>query len=100
MKFIVSTSSLLKNLQTLSGVISTTSVLPILEEGLGKQTSYIGDFRCWGNLPGCQGDDPLSLIAEVIKEKGKDRAKIGIELDLGQRMGMNLAQFDELKASL
>lgn len=34
MKFIVSTSSLLKNLQTLSGVISTTSVLPILEDFL------------------------------------------------------------------
>ena len=77
-----------------------TLVLPILEEGLGKQTSYIEDFRCWGNLPGCQGADPISLIAEVIKEKGKGRAKIGIELDLGQRMGMNMAQFDELKASL
>ena len=77
-----------------------TLVLPILEEGLGKQTSYIEDLRCWGNLPGCQGADPISLIAEVIKEKGKGRAKIGIELDLGQRMGMNMAQFDELKASL
>jgi len=77
-----------------------TMVLPILELGLGKQTSYIEDFRCWGTLPGCQGTDPLSLMATVIKEHGKDRAKIGIELDSGQRMGMNMAQFDELKRSL
>jgi Xaa-Pro aminopeptidase len=77
-----------------------TLVLPILELGLGKQTSYIEDFRCWGNLPGCQGADPLSLIAEVIKEKGKDHSKIGIELDSGQRFGMNTAQFEELKSLL
>ncbi|MEE9497015.1 MAG: Xaa-Pro peptidase family protein [Desulfobacterales bacterium] len=77
-----------------------TLVLPILELGLGKQTSYFEDFRCWGNLPGCQGTDPFSLIAEVIKEKGKDHSKIGIELDSGQRMGMNTAQFEELKSLL
>lgn len=34
MKFIASTSSLLKNLQTISGVISTNTVLPILEDFL------------------------------------------------------------------
>jgi DNA polymerase-3 subunit beta len=34
MKFIASTSTLLKNLQTLSGVISTNTVLPILEDFL------------------------------------------------------------------
>lgn len=34
MKFIVSTSTLLKNLQTLNGVISTNTVLPILENFL------------------------------------------------------------------
>ena len=76
---------------------SPTLVLPILELGLGRQTSYIEDFRCWGNLPGCQGAEPLSLIAEVIREKGKEKSKIGIELDNGQRFGMNTAQFEELK---
>lgn len=34
MKFIVSTTSLLKSLQTISGVINSSSVLPILEDFL------------------------------------------------------------------
>lgn len=79
---------------------SPTLVLPILELGLGKQTSYLEDIRCWGNLPGCQGADPLSLVANVIEEKGKERSRIGIEVDNGQRMGMNMVQFDELKGLL
>ncbi len=77
-----------------------TLVLPILELGLGKQTSHFEDIRCWGNLPGCQGSDPMSLIADVIKEKCKGYSKIGLELDSGQRMGMNISQFDELKELL
>ncbi len=75
-------------------------VLPILELGLGKQTSYIEDIRCWGNIPGCQGKDPVSLMAQTIKGEGKSRSRIGIELDGGQRMGMNMAQFGELKGLL
>lgn len=77
-----------------------TLVLPILELGLGKQTSYLEDIRCWGNLPGCQGVDPISLMAEVLKGAGKEKATIGIELDYGQRMGMNMVQFDELRSRL
>ena len=34
MKFIVSTTTLLKSLQTISGVINSSSVLPILEDFL------------------------------------------------------------------
>jgi Xaa-Pro aminopeptidase len=77
-----------------------TLVLPNLEAGLGRQTSYIQDIRCWGNTPGCQGTNPLALSAEVIKAHGDKRMRIGIELDNGQRMGMNLAQFDELRGLL
>ena len=44
MKFIVSSSSLLKHLQQISGVINSNTVLPILEDFLfeieDKQTFY------------------------------------------------------------
>ena len=50
MKFIVSTSNLLKNLQTINGVISTNTVLPILEDFLfeikdGKLTIFATDLE-------------------------------------------------------
>lgn len=50
MKFIVSTSALLKNLQTINGVISSNTVLPILEDFLfdikgGKLTVYATDLE-------------------------------------------------------
>jgi Xaa-Pro aminopeptidase len=79
---------------------SPTLVLPNLELGLGRQTSYIDDIRCWGGTPGCQGTNPLVLGADVIKAFRKSKSKIGIEIDNGQRMGMNMAQFDELRSYL
>lgn len=50
MKFIVSTSALLKNLQMINGVISTNTVLPILEDFLfdikgGKLTVFATDLE-------------------------------------------------------
>ena len=50
MKFIVSTSNLLKNLQMINGVISTNTVLPILEDFLfeikeGKLTVFATDLE-------------------------------------------------------
>jgi len=79
---------------------SPTLVLPNLELGLGRQTSYIEDIRCWGGTPECQGTDPVALTADVIKAFRKNKSKIGIEMDNGQRMGMNMAQFDELRSLL
>jgi DNA polymerase-3 subunit beta len=50
MNFIVSTTSLLKSLQTISGVINSSSVLPILEDFLfeiknGKMTVFATDLE-------------------------------------------------------
>jgi DNA polymerase-3 subunit beta len=50
MKFIVSTSQLLKHLQLISGVISSNTVLPILEDFLfdikkGKMVIYATDLE-------------------------------------------------------
>lgn len=77
-----------------------TLILPNLELGLGRQTTYIEDIRCWGNIPGCQGTNPLVLAADAVKASKKNKSKIGIEMDSGQRMGMNMAQFDELRSLL
>jgi DNA polymerase III subunit beta len=50
MKFIVSTTTLLKSLQTISGVINSNSVLPILEDFLfeiqsGKLSVFATDLE-------------------------------------------------------
>ncbi|MFN8309717.1 MAG: DNA polymerase III subunit beta [Chitinophagales bacterium] len=69
MKFIVSTISLLKSLQMISGVINSTSVLPILEDFLfeiqgGKLTIYATDLE-------------TSMSTEVRVES-KDNGRIAI----------------------
>lgn len=69
MKFIVSTISLLKSLQMISGVINATSVLPILEDFLfeiqgGKLTIYATDLE-------------TSMSTEVRVES-KDNGRIAI----------------------
>ncbi|HWB63337.1 MAG TPA: DNA polymerase III subunit beta [Chitinophagales bacterium] len=69
MKFIVSTTTLLKGLQTISGVINSNSVLPILEDFLfeikgGKLTAFATDLE-------------TSMSTEV-KVEAKDSGKIAI----------------------
>jgi len=76
MKFVVSTSALLKQLQLIGGVIGTSSVLPILEDFLfevkgGKLTLFSTDL-----------ETSMSTVAEVeAKEKGKVAIPAKILLD-------------------
>src|SRR5882762_7375403 len=69
MKFIVSTTSLLKNLQTISGVINSSSVLPILEDFLFEIKS--------GNLTVFATDLETSMSTE-LKVEAKDSGRIAI----------------------
>jgi len=69
MKFIVSTTSLLKSLQTISGVINSSSVLPILEDFLfeikgGKMTVFATDLE--------------TSMSTELKVEAKDSGRIAI----------------------
>ncbi|HRG90166.1 MAG TPA: DNA polymerase III subunit beta [Chitinophagales bacterium] len=69
MKFIVSTTTLLKSLQTISGVINTSSVLPILEDFLfeikgGKMTVFATDLE--------------TSMSTELKVEAKDNGRIAI----------------------
>jgi DNA polymerase III subunit beta len=69
MNFIVSTTSLLKSLQTISGVINSNSVLPILEDFLfeihgGKLTVFATDLE--------------TSMSTELKVEAKDKGKIAI----------------------
>jgi DNA polymerase-3 subunit beta len=69
MKFIVSTTTLLKSLQTISGVINSSSVLPILEDFLfeikgGKMTVFATDLE--------------TSMSTELKVEAKDSGRIAI----------------------
>ncbi len=69
MKFIVSTTSLLKSLQTINGVINSNSVLPILEDFLfeinkGKLTIFATDLE--------------TSMSTELKVEAKDNGRIAI----------------------
>ena len=69
MKFIVSTTSLLKSLQIISGVINSSSVLPILEDFLFEIKG--------GNLTVFATDLETSMSTE-LKVESKENGKIAI----------------------
>ncbi len=69
MKFIASTSALLKSLQTISGVINSSSVLPILEDFLFEIEG--------GNLTVFATDLETSMSTE-LKVEAKDSGRIAI----------------------
>jgi len=81
-------------------------LLPFLELGVGQEVAWIDDQRAWG--PNMDTDftrdmfavDALESATKVLKEKKLDRARIGTELGMGQRIGMSVQQLDQLKAGL
>jgi Xaa-Pro aminopeptidase len=72
-------------------------ILPVLEKGDGEKTSYLEDIRTWGNIRNVAGPDPLSVLKGVLMEKKLSQGKGGVELGMGQRLGMTYRQFDDLK---
>ncbi len=89
MKFIVSTGSLLKNLQTIGGVISTNTVLPILEDFLfdvreGKLHVYATDL-----------DNSMSTVIEIeAKEDGQVAVPARLLLDILKNLPEQPLSFD------
>lgn len=69
MKFIVSTTSLLRNLQMVNGVISTNTVLPILEDFL---------FSIEKNALTISGTDLETSISTSMEIESKENGKVAI----------------------
>jgi Xaa-Pro aminopeptidase len=67
------------------------------------QASWIKDRRFWGY--GATGSimdqrEWLKLLVGTLAEKGLAHGRIGLEQDNGQRLGMTLADFEQLRAAL
>lgn len=45
-------------------------------------------------------ESPIEYIADALRDAGLGRARIGLELGFGQRLGMNQQQFHELQVAL
>jgi Xaa-Pro dipeptidase len=84
-------------------------LLPTLEVGVGEEVSWISDIRPWGPPPGkvtwgsspkVIAPDSLNAARIVIEEKKLASARVGIEQGFGQRIGMSLEQFGQLKGFL
>ncbi len=85
-----------------------TLVVPLLEVGGAVGTAWFDDIRGWGSTPGnleklglrIYAEEPVALMQAVASEKGMSQGRIGIEMDVGQRLGMTLKQFQDLQAGL
>jgi Xaa-Pro aminopeptidase len=84
-------------------------ILPTLEVGVGEEVSWIEDIRSWGAAPGSVAwkgmkpviaADSLNAARIVIEERKLTNARIGIEQGFGQRIGMSMEQFGQLKSML
>ena len=83
-----------------------TLILPNLEKGVGEETSWIDDLRVWGAdlgnplTSGMFAKDAVGAAVAVLKEKKLENARVGIELGFGQRIGMSVNEFDQLRSQL
>lgn len=65
---------------------SPTAIVVNIEEGLVKSESPLEDIRPYNEFT----QDPVSLLAKIIKEKGLYQGKIGIEMDYVPAKRFNL----------
>ncbi|MCR4397736.1 MAG: Xaa-Pro peptidase family protein [Firmicutes bacterium] len=77
-----------------------TLIVPNLELGGARKTSWVEDIRIWGGTKGCASTDPILLLRDVVVEKGLDKSRVGMELSNGQRLGMTVAQFRAMQKEL
>ena len=75
-------------------------ILPNLEVGSGRKTSWVEDVRGWGTGLFADATNPFALVEQLLKEKNIDTGRLGTELASGQRIGMTLEQWDELQAAV
>lgn len=75
--------------------LGPTIITPRQETGNVLKTSWVADAVFYPDQ-----DDPVPFIADAIREKGLKTGAIGSELGFGQRLGMNINQFESLKDAL
>jgi len=75
-------------------------VVPDLEKGGAEKTSWVDDVRIWGGSKRCVAPDPITLLADVLKELQVEKGTIGLELGHGQRLGMTYEQFLDMQKAL
>jgi len=72
-------------------------VLPNLEVGNGRGTSWVADIRGWGKGLNADRPDAFTIIREVADEKHLRHGRVGLELGVGQRLAMTYDQFESLR---
>lgn len=75
-------------------------LVPALECGGARRTSWVTDVRIWGGKNATGPADPVVALAEIVREMGLEKANVGFELSTGQRLGMTYAQFMQLREAL
>ena len=73
-------------------------VLPNLEVGDGRKTSWVEDIRGWGKGLFADRPDAPTIVREVAEERHLRTGRIGFELAVGQRLAMTYDQFEALRA--
>ncbi len=74
-------------------------ILPNLEVGSARKTSWVKDIRGWGSGLYADKSDVYELLADVLKENNLQNGRLGIELGHGQRIGMTLEEWDKTQAT-
>ena len=59
-------------------------ILPNLEVGSGRKTSWCSDVRGWGTGIYADAPDPFALVKTVLQEKKLHRGSLAAELGYGQ----------------
>jgi Xaa-Pro aminopeptidase len=72
-------------------------VLPNLEVGDGRKTSWVEDIRGWGKGLYADRPDAFTIIREVADQKGFRSGRVGLELGVGQRLAMTFDQYEQLR---
>lgn len=76
------------------------SVVPVLvvpgqETGNAEETSWFEHLHIYPDQ-----EDPIPHIAQALTDCGLSKARVGTELGFGMRLGMNMEQFDQLRAGV
>ena len=75
--------------------IGPTLILPGQETGNGLHTSWVHDLAIYPDQ-----ENPTPTIVEAFRAKGLTAGRVGIELGFGQRLGLHIEGFEELKRAL
>ncbi|MBI4277665.1 MAG: aminopeptidase P family protein [Armatimonadetes bacterium] len=74
-----------------------TLILPNLEVGDGRKTSWVEDVRGWGKGLYADAPDVFTLIRQVAEEKRLLTGTLGMEMAVGQRLALTFDQYEEIR---